>query len=86
MICVWNKYYPECITENFLYSLFDNYGSWEDVKLFCNYYIDCNNTKNNSIIDKVLNVMATELVENFVQYNNKQRFCPIIGLAAKWAP
>ena len=30
--------------------------------------------------------MAEELRENFVQYNNKQRFSPIIGFAAKWAP
>lgn len=86
MICCWNAYYPECITEDFLYSLFTEYGSWEDVKLLCNYYIDCNNSKEDELINKILNVMAEELTENFVQYNNKQRFSPIIGFAAKWAP
>lgn len=86
MICCWNTYYPNCITEDFLYLLFTEYGSWEDVKLLCNYYIDCNNSKDDELINKILNVMAEELRENFVQYNNKQRFSPIIGFAAKWAP
>lgn len=48
MISVWYDYYPECC-DDLVKNMYTNYGTWEDVKLFANFYYDYNNKKKQGI-------------------------------------
>ena len=44
MISIWNEYFPECC-DDLVKNMYTKYGTWEDVKLFANYFYEHNTNK-----------------------------------------
>ena len=48
MISIWNEYFPECC-DDLVKNMYTKYGTWEDVKLFANYFYEHNTNKKNGL-------------------------------------
>jgi hypothetical protein len=89
MIYSWYTFSPEltCYALNMLVHPYNGehpYGSWKDMKYFCNYCISQGLTKEHFLIHYVIILMNDQLKEDLqkVEQNNKNQ----ISLVAKWIP
>ena len=92
MIYTWYKFYPnlaffalKCLVDNGLKSDIVPYGSWKDIKYFCDYCVNKQNlSQNDPLIKYAISLLNNQLqndYSNFVKNNYNE-----ISLAAKWAP
>jgi len=89
MVYTWSKFYPELA--KFALRCFvtldgekvHQYGSWKDLKYFCDYCKEQNKDANSPIINYAVELMNEQIASDYSNlmagYNN-------ISLAAKWAP
>jgi len=89
MVYTWYKFYPELAKFALrCFVILDNkdvhqYGSWKDLKYFCEYCINKGET-----IDHPLIQFSISLINNQIKmdYKNLIYDAPNISLAAKWVP
>ena len=93
MICTWYDFYPE-LSKFALKCLVDlgdknvhQYGSWKDIKYFCEYCKDCF-AERYVIDDHPLIQYATKLVNDQIHndHSNLLASSNDVSLAAKWVP
>ena len=59
------------------------YGSWKDIKKFCQYCYDKTKQTNDPYISYCIDLINNQLKKDYINYVNSQ---PDISLAAKWVP
>jgi hypothetical protein len=59
------------------------YGSWNDVKYFCNYVFETTKNRNHDMIDYAVQVMAKQIIEDIKSYRAKK---PVVSLAIRHMP
>jgi hypothetical protein len=93
MIYTWNKFYPELA--NFALKCFvdlgdkniHQYGSWKDIKYFCEYCKTQGENVNFSLIKYAIKLANEQLSTDYVDYiSNSNSNSNSISLAAKWVP
>jgi hypothetical protein len=63
------------------------YGSWKDIKYFCNYIKQYSHLKEEDpFIDTCIYIMNQQLIEDLSQLNNNNTKNPKISFVAKWIP
>lgn len=93
-ICVWYEHFPSLALNAFTYfvDLEDEhpYGSWKDIKYFCNFVKEKFHDKHPLITHACLLMVAKlkEDWENFSSIDGESKISndKLISLAAKWAP
>lgn len=84
----WYKWFPELAMNAFTYFVrLDNthpYGSWKDVKYFCNYIVEKTGDKNHKLIEHACRLMFGRL--NYDWYNFENHIDEKTSLAARWCP
>ena len=89
MIYVWSKFYPSLaiFALKCFFTLGDKeihqYGSWKDLKYFCEYCRKKGENINSNIIDHAVNLINQQIK---IDYANMISNSNDISLAAKWAP
>ena len=58
------------------------YGSWSDVKYFCDFVKEHSGNRNHELIDYALGLLSEQLKGDIVSMKNKKH----VSLAARWAP
>jgi Mg-chelatase subunit ChlD len=89
MIYAWNKFYPK-LAEFALKCLVDlgdrsvhQYGSWKDIKYFCEYCKSQGNAANHPLIQYSINLTNEQLYKDYSSLVSN----PVdISLVAKWVP
>jgi Mg-chelatase subunit ChlD len=89
MIYAWNKFYPK-LAEFALKCLVDlgdrsvhQYGSWKDIKYFCEYCKSQGNAANHPLIQYAINLTNEQLYKDYSSLVSN----PVdISLVAKWVP
>jgi len=89
MIYAWNKFYPK-LAEFALKCLVDlgdrsvhQYGSWKDIKYFCEYCKSQDNAVNHPLIQYAINLTNEQLYKDYSLLVSN----PVdISLVAKWVP
>jgi hypothetical protein len=85
MIYVWYDFFPE-LAFHALASLNDDtnnthpYGSWKDIKYFCNYYKDKTGNEEHFLIKECIKLINYQLLIDYYSENKN------ISLLAKWIP
>jgi hypothetical protein len=91
MIYTWHKYYSELskFALKFFIDLGDKnvhqYGSWKDIKYFCEYCRDKGENEDFSLIKYAITLMNDQIrcdYTNYISIDNTMQ----VSLAAKWAP
>jgi len=85
MILVWYSYFPECAK----YALKccvdkEGYGSWKDVKYFCNYCLENTKNENHPMIEYAIFLANEQLQKDYDKFLTGER--NEISLVAKWIP
>jgi hypothetical protein len=89
MIYVWSKFYPSLaiFALKCFFTFGDKdihqYGSWKDLKYFCEYCRKKDGNINSNIIDDAVNLINQQIK---IDYANMISNSNDISLAAKWAP
>lgn len=85
MICVWNNHFPKLakFALKCLVSLNDEhpYGSWKDLKYFCEYCLDLSKDPHHSLICYAIKLMNEQLKKDFEAETGAN-----ISLVSKWIP
>jgi hypothetical protein len=92
MIYTWNKFYPQlaefvlkCFVDISNNKNIHPYGSWKDIKYFCQYCRDQGETIKFSLIQYAIKLINKQIQIDFI--NNKLTTNgTLLSLAAKWAP
>jgi hypothetical protein len=91
MICTWYEYFPYLakFALETLVTFGDGgkthqYGSWKDLKYFCQYCLDTTKRSNHQLISHSIRLMNSQLKQD-VQLLNEGSSQPI-SLVAKWIP
>ena len=91
MIKVWYDFYPEAALfaiKSFVTDTNDNtkeraYGSWKDIKKFCEYCVDSGMSKEHILIQNCLTILTDQIKRDYETVMSGKNN---ITLAAKWAP
>jgi hypothetical protein len=92
MIYVWNKFWPElaqhalhfCVHPSSSSSSSHPYGSWKDIKYFCNYLKrKGHDIHKSSLINYAITLLNNQL---YTDYNTVYNGSKTASMAAKWAP
>ena len=90
MIHTWFQFYPElafyavkCLVDFGDDGKTHQYGSWKDIKYFCNYCYNLNFNLDQPLIQYAINIVNTQLKTD---YTNLISNSDEISLAGKWAP
>ena len=62
------------------------YGSWKDIKYFCNYCLKETNDKSHPLINHCVNLIKQQLIEDVLLTRQQQDGAINISLAGKWCP
>lgn len=88
MIHVWYDFYPElalyalkCLVDFGDDGKTHQYGSWKDIKYFCNYCYKQNCRVEHPLIQYSINLINTQIKKDYDNINEDE-----ISLAGKWAP
>jgi len=92
----WNEFYPSLVEkafEHFVllkchYSLHP-YGSWKDIKYWCQYVYERSKDKNHPLIHHALDFAIRQLLFDEARYElwyEKKKGKPILSLCGKWLP
>jgi len=86
MIYMWNKFYPELAQFALrCFVVFDDgrhqYGSWKDLKYFCNYCKEQGDSSNSDLIRYCIKLINEQIKKDYENETMKN-----ISLAAKWVP
>jgi len=88
MIHVWYDFYPElafyavkCLVDFGDSGKTHQYGSWKDIKYFCNYCYKQNCRVEHPLIQYSINLINTQIKKDYDNINTDE-----ISLAGKWAP
>ena len=87
-IYVWYQYYPNLAFfafQQFVLSSKQNshpYGSWKDIKTFCQYIKDKTRNENHPLIIFAINLLVMQISNDFELANKGYK----ISLAGKWVP
>ncbi len=86
MIHTWNQFYPELahFALKCLVDIGDNhpYGSWKDIKYFCEYCVANGDEKDSHIIKYAVNLVNSQLKKDYTNLTSNGN----ISLVAKWIP
>jgi hypothetical protein len=88
----WYKWFPELAINAFTHFVYiENthpYGSWKDVKYFCNYVFAKTKDKNHALIEHACRLMILQLDIDWYNYNTKSTtfVSNKTSLAARWCP
>jgi hypothetical protein len=101
-LLVWYNYYPKKVEQLFeLFLRFDEkhseltesthqYGSWKDVKYFCNFVFKKTGNRFHPLIDYVLGLANNQLKRDYELFmdwsNDAGQSCPQLTLVGKWLP
>ena len=90
MIKVWYDFYPEAALfaiKSFVTDTNDGkeraYGSWKDIKKFCEYCVDSGMSKEHILIHNCLTLLTDQIKRDYETVMSGKNN---ISLAAKWAP
>lgn len=93
MIYVWNKFWPELAQQALhccVHSSPDNlhpYGSWKDIKYFCNYLKHKgHDIRKSALISYAINLLNTQLYADHKAICGSSSGSSSVSMAAKWAP
>jgi len=92
MIWTWYKHFPEMA--KFALSLFvlpsapekTPYGSWKDIKYFCEYIRTKNVSPEHDLIQTCVKMMNDQLRKDITLYNSPDDNATRLSLVAKWIP
>lgn len=84
MITVWYDFYPElaffalnCLNDDLYFQ--HTYGSWKDIKYFCNYCKEKKGNEGHPLIKECIKIVNFQLILDYYSINK-------ISLLAKWIP
>ncbi len=88
MIKVWYDFYPEAALFAIKCFVTDDgkeraYGSWKDIKKFCEYCVDSGMSKEHILIQNCLTILTDQIKRDYETVMSGKNN---ISLAAKWAP
>lgn len=88
LISVWYDFFPELAifalhalnSERLTSNSEHPYGSWKDIKYFCNYYKNKNGNENHPLIKECIKIFNSQLLLDYFTENTS------ISLVTKWIP